>query len=92
MIDHFSSSSPGSPIPTDSGHSLELEHMLFQAAIRATPSGNIWSPFKSKMNWEIAHWAKLPGPMSTIISDLLNIDGVSLVCNSAAFDCLTFGE
>lgn len=37
----------------------------------------IWDPFNSQTNWEFARWAKLRGPSSTAISDLLEIDGVS---------------
>jgi hypothetical protein len=33
-------------------------------------------PFISKMDWEIARWAKLRGPGSTAFSELLSIDGV----------------
>ncbi|KAJ3990986.1 hypothetical protein F5050DRAFT_1802251 [Lentinula boryana] len=36
---------------------------------------NIWAPFVSKMDWELAHWAKLRGAGSTAFSDLLAIDG-----------------
>jgi hypothetical protein len=36
-----------------------------------------WAPFKSKMEWEIARWAKLRGPGSTAFDDLLRIEGVS---------------
>ncbi|KAJ3963659.1 hypothetical protein EV361DRAFT_985417 [Lentinula raphanica] len=34
---------------------------------------NIWAPFTSKMDWELAHWAKLRGAGSTAFSDLLAI-------------------
>ncbi|KAF9471791.1 hypothetical protein BDN70DRAFT_819556 [Pholiota conissans] len=35
-----------------------------------------WAPFNSRMDWEIARWAKLRGPGSTAFSDLLSIEGV----------------
>jgi hypothetical protein len=38
---------------------------------------NIWVPFTSQLDWEMAHWAKLCGPGSTALSELLKIDGVS---------------
>jgi hypothetical protein len=38
---------------------------------------NIWSPFSSKLDWEVACWAKLRGPTSMAFSELLAIDGVS---------------
>lgn len=36
-----------------------------------------WAPFMSKMEWEVAKWAKLRGPGSTSFSELLAIEGVS---------------
>ncbi|KAG1762749.1 hypothetical protein EV702DRAFT_1206159 [Suillus placidus] len=38
---------------------------------------NIYFPFCSQTEWEIARWAKLRGPSSTAFTDLLAIDGVS---------------
>ena len=38
---------------------------------------NLWAPFKSKLDWEIAQWAKLRGPGATAFSELLEIEGVS---------------
>lgn len=41
-------------------------------------SGNIYAPFQNRLNWEIARWAKLHGPGSTALSELLGIEGVSV--------------
>ncbi|KAJ7444241.1 hypothetical protein B0H11DRAFT_2342850 [Mycena galericulata] len=38
---------------------------------------NIWAPFTSKLEWELARWAKLRGPGSTAFIDLLKISGVT---------------
>ncbi|KAJ3752644.1 hypothetical protein EV360DRAFT_54847 [Lentinula raphanica] len=38
---------------------------------------NRWAPFISRMDWEVARWAKLRGSGSTAFSDLLAIEGVS---------------
>ncbi|KIM46872.1 hypothetical protein M413DRAFT_16473 [Hebeloma cylindrosporum] len=38
--------------------------------------GNIWAPFQSKLEWEVAQWAKLRGPGSTAFTELLEIEGV----------------
>jgi hypothetical protein len=38
---------------------------------------HIWAPFKSKLEWEIAQWAKLRGPGATSFTELLDIEGVS---------------
>jgi hypothetical protein len=40
-------------------------------------SGSSWAPFKSKMEWEIARWAKIRGPGSTAFDELMQIQGVS---------------
>ena len=37
---------------------------------------NPFAPFLSKMEWEIARWAKLRGPGLTAFSELISIDGV----------------
>jgi hypothetical protein len=40
---------------------------------------NMYAPFKSKLDWDFARWAKLRGPGSTAINELLSIDGVSIM-------------
>ncbi|KAF6756066.1 hypothetical protein DFP72DRAFT_1008140 [Ephemerocybe angulata] len=37
---------------------------------------NLWAPFASKLDWEVARWAKLRGPGSTALTELLAIEGV----------------
>lgn len=39
---------------------------------------NIWAPFESKIDWEFVRWAKLRGPGSTAVTELLGIEGVSI--------------
>ncbi|KAJ3818442.1 hypothetical protein F5880DRAFT_1491390 [Lentinula raphanica] len=38
---------------------------------------NVWSPFISRIDWEVARWAKLRGTGSTAFTELLAIKGVS---------------
>ena len=38
---------------------------------------NLYAPFASKVDWDFARWAKLRGPSSTAVSELLAVDGVS---------------
>ncbi|KAI0037397.1 hypothetical protein FA95DRAFT_1467917, partial [Auriscalpium vulgare] len=38
---------------------------------------NIWALFATKLEWEVAKWAKLRGPTSTAFMELLQIEGVS---------------
>lgn len=42
-------------------------------------SDNMFAPFSSRLEWEIARWAKLRGPSSTAFTELMNIKGVSIV-------------
>jgi hypothetical protein len=37
-----------------------------------------FAPFNSKLDWEFASWAKLRGPSSSALQELLSIDGVGL--------------
>ncbi|KAK7676579.1 hypothetical protein QCA50_020455 [Cerrena zonata] len=36
---------------------------------------NIWAPFNSKLDWELARWAKLRGPGANALTELLKIKG-----------------
>jgi hypothetical protein len=45
---------------------------------------NLYNPFSSKLEWEIARWAKMRGPSSTAFNDLIEIDGVSIISCQAA--------
>ncbi|KAG2160170.1 uncharacterized protein EDB93DRAFT_1099531 [Suillus bovinus] len=45
---------------------------------------NLYHPFTSRMDWEVARWAKLCGLSSTALSDLLAIEGVC-ECLSLSF-------
>ncbi|KAJ8092679.1 hypothetical protein PM082_007008 [Marasmius tenuissimus] len=38
---------------------------------------NLYAPFGSQMDWEVARWAKMRGTGSTAFSDLLAIEGVA---------------
>ena len=70
-VDYFPLATAGAPIK----HSQEPA----SAHSDAQPSpaeGNPYAPFKSRMDWEIARWAKLRGPGSTAITELLDIAGV----------------
>jgi hypothetical protein len=37
---------------------------------------NPYSPFSSKLEWEIAYWDKMRGPSSTAFTELMSIEGV----------------
>lgn len=42
------------------------------------PHPNIYYPFGSEMDWNFGKWAKLRGPSSTAVTELLSIPGVSV--------------
>ena len=53
-----------------------------EAVVLATPPGkpvdsNIYAPFASATDWLVARWAKMQGPGSTAMTDLLKIPLVS---------------
>ena len=52
------------------------EPVYIQYARQLGRLDNPWAPFNSKLDWEIARWAKIWGPGSTAVMDLLRIDGV----------------
>ena len=56
-----------------SGNSANLNHMN---TLQDAPA-NSYAPFKDHFNWEIARWAKMQGPGSTAVTELLQIPGVS---------------
>jgi hypothetical protein len=66
IVDHFPSASAGAPVDSNQEHSASDPQ-----------SDNPYAPFASRLDWEVARWAKLRGPSSTAISELLSIAGVS---------------
>lgn len=74
----------GSPVVIDypnprAGERLRQEDSSYTGYEKSVQDSenNIYAPFSSKREWEIARWAKLRGPGSTAFTDLLKIDGVS---------------
>lgn len=52
-----------------SGYSVYIEQTGGQ--------NNLWAPFNSRLEWEVARWAKLRGPGATAFTEFLDIEGVS---------------
>jgi hypothetical protein len=70
VIDQFPFGSPGAPIPgVPQGSSAYQSHL-------ATVPDSIWAPFRSQRDWEVARWAKMRGPTSSAVTDLLAIPAV----------------
>ncbi|KAJ7814888.1 hypothetical protein B0H14DRAFT_3090055 [Mycena olivaceomarginata] len=63
----------GKPISTTRNPTSEK---AYESALKDSTLSNPYAPFTSKMDWEVAKWAKLRGAASTAFSDLLNIEGV----------------
>ena len=74
VVDRFPLPSAGAPLVT-APHISDLETQYDQDI---TDANNPYSPFASRLDWEVARWAKLRGPGSTAVSELFAIDGVSL--------------
>lgn len=70
------------------GYAEQLQdenHETAPSPITASSVSNVYTPFKSKIDWEIARWAKLRGSGSTAVTELLSIENVStLLCGNAS--------
>lgn len=73
-----SSTAPNQPGTQTQSPSVydDYKDLLKETVKTAASSDNIYAPFNSKMDWEIARWAKLRGPGSTAFTELLGIEGV----------------
>ncbi|KAI0373820.1 hypothetical protein BV20DRAFT_988937 [Pilatotrama ljubarskyi] len=52
-------------------------YALYQQDLSGQAASNPYAPFASKLDWEMARWAKLRGAGSTAFTDLLTIEGVA---------------
>jgi hypothetical protein len=70
VIDKFPTGSPGAPIPDmPRGFQAYESHQV-------RPGDSGWAPFQSQRDWEVARWAKMRGPTSSAVTELLAIPGV----------------
>ena len=69
-IDPFPHGNPGAPIPAV--HQGSSRYQRSQEAFGAS----VWAPFTSQCDWEMARWAKMRGPTSSAVEDLLAIPEV----------------
>ncbi|KAG5222341.1 Para aminobenzoic acid synthetase [Salix suchowensis] len=61
------------------GHIIQEQphqYTSYKEHVSLNGQNNIYTPFLSKLNWEVAKWAKLHGSGSTAFTDLLKIDGL----------------
>lgn len=75
----FTRGNAGAPIAESGQNIYQLR--------RDASDGNVWAPFQSKLDWEVAHWAKLRGPGSTAFTEFLKIDKVCM-SDRCIFNCI----
>ncbi|KAJ7478845.1 hypothetical protein B0H11DRAFT_1725700 [Mycena galericulata] len=73
IIEKFPGSLAGKPISSTRDQTSEK---AYESSLKDSTASNLYAPFTSKMDWEVARWAKLRGAGSTAFSDLLNVEGV----------------
>lgn len=65
VVDQFPMRSAGAVIPG-------IPHGTSAYAHQEDLANSVWAPFTSESDWEIAHWAKMRGPTSSAVGDLLD--------------------
>lgn len=75
-VTKFPSNVAGMPI--DSATRNHASYQQYATMLGGAPDGDgvNYAPFASKIDWDLARWAKMRGPGSSAISELLAIDGV----------------
>ncbi|THU86756.1 hypothetical protein K435DRAFT_683009 [Dendrothele bispora CBS 962.96] len=76
-VTRYSDKYPGRQAGAATAGGLKSDEKYAQALGISNDGSNRWAPFASKLDWEVACWAKMRGLGSTAFSDLLSIDGVS---------------
>ncbi|KAJ7431099.1 hypothetical protein B0H11DRAFT_2386539 [Mycena galericulata] len=74
VVVKYPGTSAGKPLLA--GTTSETSEHQYTSSLASSTKSNPWAPFNSKMDWEVAKWAKLRGSGSTAFTDLLHIDGV----------------
>ena len=85
VIDRFPSASAGAPIP-----GMPCSNPVYEPQ-QGTDGDSIWSPFMSQCNWLFARWAKMRGPISSAVMELLAIPEVQ-TSPHLIFTLLTQGQ
>jgi hypothetical protein len=75
IIDPFPTAYAGVPIAGPDGSPSHVD------STRDSESRNVWAPFHSQCDWEVAHWAKMSGTTSSAADVLLASSGVCISCN-----------
>ncbi|KAJ7222751.1 hypothetical protein B0H12DRAFT_1078209 [Mycena haematopus] len=72
IIERYPSPLAGKPITQQTGQTAEEQ---YRSSLLGSTPDNPYAPFTSKMDWEVAKWAKLRGSGSTAFTDLLSVEG-----------------
>ncbi|KAJ7847938.1 hypothetical protein B0H14DRAFT_3453468 [Mycena olivaceomarginata] len=70
IVDKFPGGLAGRRIPSSEAQNSEQR---YGSILDNASTTNPYAPFNSKMDWEVARWAKLRGSGSTAFTDLLHI-------------------
>lgn len=74
----YPNSHAGQPLPDTARKAPSFTQ--YSAKISGSDN-NPYAPFANKINWDIARWAKLRGPGSNSLAELLAVEGVSSFYN-----------
>ena len=72
IIEYFPFGNPGAPVP-----GMQRGPSIYEAT-RESLGDSQWAPFRSQCDWEFARWAKMRGPTSTAVTELLAIPEVCM--------------
>ena len=77
IVDRFPHGQPGAPVlaPVTGTPQSATVYESTQDIL----GESVWAPFDSQCDWELAYWAKMRGPTSSAVTDLLAIPGVSSI-------------
>ncbi|KAG1846018.1 hypothetical protein F4604DRAFT_1595196 [Suillus subluteus] len=73
IVIHYPDQQAGQPIDL----TKQSSNATYHARLNDSGATNVYAPFASKLDWEMARWAKLRGPSSTAFSELVSIEGFS---------------
>ena len=74
--DKYPNSHAGEPLPNISSNTAGFAKYGSKIVNSDT---NPYAPFANKINWDIAKWAKLRGPGSNSLAELLAVEGVCVI-------------
>ncbi|KAF8263319.1 hypothetical protein EI94DRAFT_1772973 [Lactarius quietus] len=83
VVNYFPSGHAGAPVP-----GMPCGSSVYEAT-RDSLGNSLWAPFGSQCDWEFTHWAKMRGPMSTAVTELL---AMPEVVNKLGLSYSTSGE